>query len=61
VEEDYDEFEELQSIEKNQTWELVNLSDKKKKIDVKWLIKVKLNIDGTVSKHEARLVARIEN
>jgi hypothetical protein len=35
VEEDYDEFEELHSIEKNQTWELVNLSDKKKKIDVK--------------------------
>jgi hypothetical protein len=35
LEEDYDEFEELQSIEKNQTWELVNLSDKKKKIDVK--------------------------
>jgi hypothetical protein len=35
VEEDYDEFEELQSTEKNQTWELVNLSDKKKKIDVK--------------------------
>jgi hypothetical protein len=50
--------EELQSIEKNQTWELVDLPDKKKKIDVKWVFKVKLNPDGQVSKHKARLVAR---
>ncbi|CAJ2637748.1 unnamed protein product [Trifolium pratense] len=50
--------EELKSIEKNQTWKLVDLPDKKKKIDVKWVFKVKLNPDGTMSKHKARLVAR---
>jgi len=50
--------EELQSIERNQTWELVNLPDKKKKIDVKWVFKVKLNSDGQVSKYKARLVAK---
>jgi len=50
--------EELRSIEKNQTWELVDLPDKKKKIDVKWVFKVRLNPDGQVSKHKARLVAR---
>ncbi|CAJ2645977.1 unnamed protein product [Trifolium pratense] len=50
--------EELRSIEKNQTWKLVDLPDKKKKIDVKWVFKVKLNPDGTISKHKARLVAR---
>ncbi|KAK2398342.1 putative mitochondrial protein [Trifolium repens] len=50
--------EELRSIEKNQTWKLVALPDKKKKIDVKWVFKVKLNPDGTISKHKARLVAR---
>jgi len=50
--------EELQSIERNQTWELVNLLDKKTKIDVKWVFKVKLNSDGQVSKYNARLVAR---
>jgi hypothetical protein len=50
--------EELQSIKKNQTWELVYLPDKKKKIDVKLVFKVKLNPDGQVSKHKARLVAR---
>ena len=36
--------EELQSIERNQTWELVNLLDKKTKIDVKWVFKVKLKV-----------------
>jgi len=34
------------------------LPDKKKKIDVKWVFKVKLNSHGQVSKHNARLVAR---
>jgi len=34
------------------------LPDKKKKIDVKWVFKVKLNSDGQVSKHKARLVVR---
>ncbi|PNY04319.1 copia-type polyprotein [Trifolium pratense] len=50
--------EKLKSIEKNQTWKLVALPDKKKKIDVKWVFKVKMNPDGTISKHKARLVAR---
>ena len=45
-------------MRKNQIWELVNLPDKKKKIDVKWVFKVKLNPDGQVSKNKARLVAR---
>ena len=34
------------------------MPDKKKKIDVKWVFKVKLNLDGQVFKHKARLVAR---
>ena len=45
-------------MRKNQIWELVNLPDKKKKIDVKWVFKVKLNPDGQVSKNKARSVAR---
>ncbi|CAJ2641647.1 unnamed protein product [Trifolium pratense] len=51
--------EELKSIEKNQTWKLVALPYKKKRIDVKWVFKVKLNPDGTISKHKARLVANM--
>lgn len=51
-------MEELSSIEKNQTWELVKLPENKKTIDLKWVFKTKLNPDGSVSKHKARLVAR---
>jgi len=51
-------IEEIQLIEKNQTWELVNFPDKKKKIDVKWAFKLKLNPNGQVSRHKARLVGR---
>ena len=50
-------IEELQSIKKKKTWELVNLLDKKNKIDVKWVFKAKLNPDGQVFKHKARIVA----
>lgn len=39
---------ELTAIEKNETWELVNLPDHKKSIVVKWVYKIKLNPDGTV-------------
>ncbi|GAU23070.1 hypothetical protein TSUD_183690 [Trifolium subterraneum] len=35
--------EELDSIEKNDTWSLVDLSHGKKAIDVKWVFKVKVN------------------
>jgi len=49
-------IEEIKAIEKNNTWKLVELPDKKKTIDVKWIFKVKLNHDGSVSKHKAKLV-----
>jgi len=39
-------------------WKLVELPNKKKTIYVKWIFKVKLNLDGSISKHKARLVAR---
>ncbi|WVZ24094.1 hypothetical protein V8G54_002638 [Vigna mungo] len=51
-------IEELRSIEKNKTWELVDLPPGKSSISVKWVFKRKMNPDGSVSKHKARLVAR---
>ncbi|MCH81362.1 copia-type polyprotein, partial [Trifolium medium] len=51
-------IEELTVIEKNQTWEMVNLPADKKAIAVKWVFKLKLNPDGSVAKYKARLVAR---
>ncbi|PNX61382.1 equilibrative nucleoside transporter 3-like protein, partial [Trifolium pratense] len=50
--------EELCAIEKNQTWEIVKLPSGKKAITVKWVFKLKLNPDGSITKHKARLVAR---
>ncbi|GAU31071.1 hypothetical protein TSUD_322080 [Trifolium subterraneum] len=50
--------EELDSIESNQTWELVDLPQNKRAIDVKWVYKLKMNSKGEVTRHKARLVAR---
>ena len=50
--------EEIHSIEKNETWELVELSKDKKCIGCKWVYKTKYNSDGTIEKHKARLVAK---
>ena len=51
-------IDELTAIEKNQTWSLVHLPPNKHKIGVKWVFKQKLNPDGSIAKHKARLVAR---
>lgn len=50
--------EELKAIEKNETWTLTELPPQKKSIAVKWVYKVKLNLDSTVNKLKARLVAK---
>jgi hypothetical protein len=50
--------EEIQSIDKNNTWQLVSLPTDKKSIAVKWVYKVKHNADGSIAKHKARLVAK---
>ncbi|CAL2240910.1 unnamed protein product [Prunus armeniaca] len=49
---------EIETIEKNGTWELVERPTDKPVIGVKWVFKTKLNLDGTVQKHKARLVAK---
>ena len=51
-------LEELNAIERNNTWELVDLPNKKRAIGVKWMFKLKLNPNNTVAKHKVRLVAR---
>lgn len=50
--------EEMNSILKNQTWELSNLPKGAKCIGVKWIYKTKLNEHGEVNKFKARLVAK---
>ncbi|XP_037491502.1 uncharacterized mitochondrial protein AtMg00820-like [Jatropha curcas] len=50
--------EELRMIEKNDTWELVDRPTHKKAIGVKWVYRTKLNSDGSINKHKARLVVK---
>lgn len=51
---------EIESIEKNNTWELVELPEGAKVIGVKWIFKTKLNEKGEIDKFKARLVAKEE-
>jgi hypothetical protein len=50
--------QEMEAIEKNKTWELVDLPQGVKKIGVKWVYKAKYNEQGKVDKCKARLVAK---
>jgi len=50
-------IEELNAINRNNTWELTKLPASKKAIDVKWIFKLKLKPNDEVTKHKARLVA----
>jgi hypothetical protein len=50
--------EELDQIEKNDTWELVPREKNKNVIDTKWVFKNKLNEDGHVTMNKSRLVCK---
>jgi len=45
-------------IDKSQTWELVERPEHRKVIGVKWVFRTKLNVDGSINKHKARLVVK---
>ena len=50
--------EEINALEKNQTWELVPKPRDVKPISCKWVYKIKTRPDGSIERHKARLVAR---
>jgi hypothetical protein len=50
--------EELDQIEKNDTWELVPRPENKNVINKKWVFRNKLNEDGQVTRNKARLVCK---
>ena len=50
--------EELDQIEKNDTWELVPRPKNTNVIDTKWVFRNKLNEDGQVARNKARLVCK---
>jgi hypothetical protein len=51
-------MEEMDSIEENGTWSLVDLPPGRKPIGMKWVFKVKRDEHGAVSKHKERLVVK---
>nr|GEU33566.1 retrovirus-related Pol polyprotein from transposon TNT 1-94 [Tanacetum cinerariifolium] len=50
--------DELSAIQKNKTWELVDLPAGKYPIGLKWVFKTKYLADGRIQKHKARLVVK---
>jgi hypothetical protein len=50
--------EEIDSVKRNQTWELADLPQGHRAITLKWVYKLKRNEAGEIVKHKARLVTR---
>lgn len=50
--------EEIASIIKNKTWDLVELPEGAKAIGLKWIFKIKRNSDGSINKYKSMLVAK---
>ncbi|KAF3667702.1 hypothetical protein FXO37_09904 [Capsicum annuum] len=56
---DYEAMDdEIEAIERNDTWELIDLTEKHKIIGIKWVYKTKLKENGEINKYKARLVAK---
>ena len=49
---------EMAALEKNQTWELVDLPKGKRPIGCKWVFTVKYKFDESLERYKARLVAK---
>jgi len=51
-------LEEMRALEKNRTWELVDLSQGKQPVGCKWVFTIKHTHEGKVERYKARLVAK---
>ena len=47
------------SLQKNNTWELVDLPLGRKLVQCKWVYKTKFDTDGSPLKYKARLIAKV--
>lgn len=51
-------IEEMNILQTNNTWELVQLTKGKSTVGSRWIYMVKVGLDGTVDRLKARLVAK---
>ncbi|KAH9698542.1 protein kinase domain-containing protein [Citrus sinensis] len=51
-------LEEMRALEKNATWEKVDMPDGKTTVGCKWVFTMKYNSDGSLERYKARLVAK---
>jgi len=50
--------DEMETLEKNNTWDLVSLPRGKKTVGCKWVFTIKHRADETIERYKARLVAK---
>jgi len=50
--------EEMRSLQKNSTWEVVELPIGKVPVRCRWVFTIKYKVDGTIERFKARLVAK---
>ena len=50
--------EEIDAVQRNETWELAILLEGQKAVGVKWVFKMKNNAKGEVERYKARLIAK---
>ena len=51
-------LEDMRALEKNQTWELIDLPKEKRTVGCKWVFTLKFKSDGSLERYKARLVAK---
>ena len=50
--------EEIRSLQKNSTWEVIDLPMGKILVGCRWVFTIKHKMDGTIERFKARLVAK---
>lgn len=48
----------MRALEKNGTWELTELPSDKRQVGCKWVFTTKYNLDGSIDRHNSRLMAK---
>ncbi|XP_020218778.1 uncharacterized protein LOC109802000 [Cajanus cajan] len=49
---------EMNALERNSTWEIVDKTKDKKAVGCRWIFTVKHKVDGTIERYKARLVEK---